>query len=196
MTVVKLGQAFNFVKLQLDLAEIPELIAAHRRNWEPPDRLEEQGRVLNAEGFPAGPSAQFAIEVIKWGKGHRLLTRFQRENSPERISATLIEALAAADNGRVSLGVEIVRGLSRLGQSFASKLLRFLRPDDAVILDDRIRGDLGYRETQEGYDQFLADCHTILGDAQRAMPALRVCDVEAAIFSKLQGYRRAGAPER
>jgi hypothetical protein len=61
-------------------------------------------------------------------------------------------------------------------------------------MDSVIRNRLGYTDTAAGYSEFLTDCQTILAGVQqsRQMAAvdakkLRVCDIEAALFTKLQG---------
>ena len=93
-----------------------------------------------------------------------------------------------ACNGCVAEGIEWIRELKGLGQSFASKQLRFLMPDRAVILDSVIRKRLGYNETLPGYSKFLADCLTLRDQAHKSeeVRGLRVCDIEAALYTKIQ----------
>ena len=86
------------------------------------------------------------------------------------------------------MAVTEVQQLNQLGQSFASKLVRFICPTQAVILDEVIRGALGYRENADGYAEFLSDCRTLLEGAESSCRDIRICDVEAAIFAKIQGY--------
>jgi hypothetical protein len=71
--------------------------------------------------------------------------------------------------------------------SFASKIIRFIYPDRAVIFDSVIRSGLGYPESADGYGAFLDDCQAILDRSRTEYPELRVCDIEAAIFMKLRG---------
>ena len=91
-------------------------------------------------------------------------------------------------DGDAAAAVSSLQQLRYLGQSFASKVARFLSPNTAVILDEVIRGALGYRESQDGYLEFLDDCQTTLSLLAPHHPQLRICDVEAAIFAKIQGY--------
>jgi hypothetical protein len=63
-----------------------------------------------------------------------------------------------------------------------------MNPAAAVILDEVIRGALGYRESRDGYQEFLDDCQTSLALLAPYHPQLRICDVEAAVFAKIQGY--------
>jgi hypothetical protein len=107
----------------------------------------------------------------------------------------LADAWVLIKQGDAPGAVARVQALNHLGQSFASKQIRFLAPNKAVILDKVIRTGLGYAETVDGYKAFLADCEEILRSA-RSDPRiggargslLRICDVEAALFSKLQNY--------
>ncbi|MER9132744.1 hypothetical protein [Mesorhizobium sp. M0768] len=121
--------------------------------------------------------------------------RTRESNSPKEVSSALSEGVALARSGEVAGGVERIRRLRNLGQSFASKQMRFLEPTRAVILDSVIRNGLGYGETAIGYAEFLNDCQTILTSVRRSgqlrdkqAAGLRICDIEAAIFAKLQGY--------
>jgi hypothetical protein len=117
------------------------------------------------------------------------------KNSPTVVAAALSEAVGLAQRGDVSAGVECIRRLDHVGRSFASKQLRFLEPLRAVILDSVIRTGLGYPDKPKGYAEFLDDCQIMLAEVQQSgeiesslAATLRVCDIEAAIFAKLQGY--------
>lgn len=189
MPVVQQGTRVLFVRLDLDPAEIPSLLAAHRRKWEPPDRLEALAESLVAQDFPDAAAGQFAEQVVRWGGGQRFVGRFRQKNSDQKIASTLRQAATLADIGKTTLAVAHVQLLDQLGQSFASKLVRFICPTRAVILDEVIRGALGYRESSDGYEEFLQDCRLVLNAARVQLPELRICDVEAAIFAKIQGYQ-------
>ncbi|HEX5279696.1 MAG TPA: hypothetical protein VFW28_06430 [Micropepsaceae bacterium] len=178
----------RFVRLEINPQEIPVLLAAHHDVWEPPDHLEATAQELCAQDFPDDRSARFAEEVIRWGGGHRFVGRFREMNANADIAEALRRAAALADQGAVSQAVAWVQTLNYLGQSFASKLVRFIRPERAVILDDVIRSSLGYLDNEQGYDEFLSDCRQVLDLALQEQPQLRVCDIEAAVFAKLQGY--------
>ncbi|WP_342637100.1 hypothetical protein [Thioclava nitratireducens] len=180
--------SLRLVKLDIQPQEIPALLQAHRTKWEPPQRLEARGEALIAADFPSDEAVQFAYDVIRWGKGHRFVDRFKTQNSPDSVSRALRQSVKLADRGNVAEGVEEIRKLSWISQSFASKIVRFLRPNAAVILDSVIRNALGYAETKDGYNAFLRDCEEMLAAVADDYPQLRVCDIEAAIFAKLQGY--------
>jgi hypothetical protein len=51
--------------------------------------------------------------------------------------------------------------LNGLAVSFASKHLKFLAPEKAVVLDSIVSKRLGYELTPDGYQAFLNDCRRI-----------------------------------
>ncbi len=77
--------------------------------------------------------------------------------------------------------------------SFASKHLKFLDPDRAIVLESIISTKLGYPLTLVGYGEFLADCRALLDAVYAAgvpfpFPAegtWRISDIEMAIFKQL-----------
>lgn len=188
MAVIRHENRLKIVRLELDPEEIPQLLDRHRQKWEPAERLEAEARGLDAHNFEPKASKSFVLQVIKWGRGHRFAGRFDALNPDQTVGSALSQSAMLADQGRVGEAVEAVRRLARLGQSFASKVVRFLRPEKAVVLDSVIRERLGYPETPDGYEQFLADCQSIRAVVVDTVPGIRICDVEAAIFAKIQGY--------
>ncbi|MCK1658531.1 hypothetical protein [Bradyrhizobium sp. 151] len=183
------------VRLELHPDEIPDLLVRHANNYPGAQELESAGVALIDTGFEPEASADFVQRVCKWGGGDRQMGRIRDNNSPSEVSLALSEGIALARSGEVAQGVDRIRRLRNLGQSFASKQMRFLEPTRAVILDSVIRGSLGFAETAAGYAEFLRDCQTILTGLRRSSQlsetqaaGLRVCDIEAAIFAKLQGY--------
>jgi hypothetical protein len=85
--------------------------------------------------------------------------------------------------------------VNSLGISFASKHLKFLAPDDAVVLDSIIAEQLGYATNLAGYGTFLTDCHDVLNACNQfeirytgwGAQGWRVSDIEMAIFQKIRG---------
>lgn len=188
------GQVW-IVRLELSPAEIPRLLTRHAATYPGAHELETAGLTLVQSNFEPQASVDFVQRVCKWGRGDRNISRLLGQNSPVEISQALSEACELARGGEVAKGVYRIQSLRHLGQSFASKQLRFLNPGGAVILDSVIRTGLGYPATIHGYKEFLGDCQAILtrirqssqlSEPQRA--GLRVSDIEAAIFAKLQGF--------
>lgn len=192
MPIREVQGSLCLVKLELSPAEIPNLRQIHAEKYPGACRLEADGQALIETQFDPRLSKEFVREVCEWGRGQRFMDRI--ESSPEVIAKALSEGVDLVQKGWVAEGVERVRQLSYLGQSFASKQLRFLVPSRVVILDSVIRGRLGYTENVSGYSEFLADCCTVLESVRKStqldeayVAALRVCDIEAAIFAKVQG---------
>jgi len=195
MTVVQVNGKLAIVRLELAPAEIPDLLQRHRKHYPKMEGLEDAGRALVEGGFDPAMSRAFVKRVCEWGGGHRIVSRVLERNTDEQIASAMREGYGNALEGRVAEGVERIRGLTYLGQSFASKQLRFLVPHLAVILDSVIRTGLGYKETVVGYNEYLADCRALLEGARESnqleasfKAKLRVCDIETALFAKIQGY--------
>jgi hypothetical protein len=195
MSIRELDGGYAVVKIVLLPEEIPQLVAL--LDYDPPrvPLLEDMAAALIRDGFPGLQAQIFVRRVIEWGRGHRFVERTIVNNSPTQIATALSTGFDAAMAGDPAEGVERISELRHLGQSFASKQLRFLVPTKAVIFDSEIRERLGYSETRVGYSAFLEDCKTILHKTKTSdrLPtavsdALRVCDIEAALYSKLQGY--------
>jgi len=191
MPIRKLQGRLCIVRLEITAAEIPSRLTGHARRYPGAGDLETAGRSLAAGGFAPAACADFVRRVCKWGGGYRQLDRVRDNNAPAEVSAALREGVVLARSDQVAEAVERIRLLRNLGQSFASKQLRFLEPTRAVILDSVIRTQLGYAETAIGYEEFLTDCQTILSDVTATSDmqgaGLRVCDIEAAIYAKLKG---------
>ena len=188
MPIAVIDGHISFVRLKLSPGEIPELLRRHAENYPGAREYEQQGAALVEANFPIDDTMTFVGTIVRWGGGQRFIGRLFEKNRPECIALALREANALLLGGNTAAAVSRLQQLRYLGQSFASKVARFLSPDRAVILDEVIRGALGYRKNQEGYQEFLSDCQTTLGLLAEYHPQLRICDVEAAIFAKIQGY--------
>lgn len=195
MPIREINGQLCFVRFELSSDEIPELLEWHTKKYPGVGNLETTGAALVASSFEVEASKDFLREVYKWGGGLRNLSRVEQSSSDE-IASALSESIDLARNGKVAEGVARLQQLKQVGQSFASKLMRFLEPSRAVILDSVIRNHIGYTETTKGYTDFLNDCYDVLISIRRSDrfkntsdEALRVCDIEAAIFAKLQGFQ-------
>jgi Putative 8-oxoguanine DNA glycosylase OGG-like protein len=194
LPIVPINGNLAFVKLEINSTEIPRLLVRHAKRYPGSDQLEMCGAALVAAAFPLDAAASFVNQVCLWGGGDRFVDRVLHDNGMKEIADALDEGYQKAQCGEVSAGVERIRRLKFLGQSFASKQLRFLAPTRAVILDDSIRSNLGYEDTAQGYDAFLSDCREILkhAQAQRVLRPcgrpLRIADIEAAVFAKIRGF--------
>lgn len=183
-----INEQIVFVRLELSHAEISGLLERHAKNYPGAAALEQLGAATIRVGLQTVEARAFVEAVVRWGGGQRFVGRLLDQNSPEQVTIALQESNALLQVGRATDAVFRLQQLRYLGQSFASKVARFLNPTSAVILDEVIRGALGYRESQDGYQEFLDDCRASLALLAPHHPQLRICDVEAAIFAKIQGY--------
>lgn len=194
MPILETDSGLAVVRLVLAAQELPGLLAAHTDLYPGARILEESGAALLRSNFSPDEATKYVKRVCQWGGGHRFVDRVMGRNTPDGIAERLQAGLALTRDGDVAGGVAEIAKLQFLGQSFASKQLRFMAPDRAVILDSVIRSRLGYGATKAGYGEFLGDCEAILLHAQQShdldaqfRQRLRVCDIESAIFAKLQG---------
>ena len=181
MPIEKVERGFAFVKFVVAPDELPKQLALHRAKWGAPDDLEAQAQQLIDNNFPSKDAKQFVRDVIDWGRGHRFADRFKKRNADSKVAAALKKAINANSMGKA---VEELAALKYLGFSFASKVLRFMQPEKAVILDQVLSTRLGYPKTAGGYEDFLSDCYAL---REVAAPDLRICDIESALFAKVQG---------
>ncbi len=188
MPIRKCDEQICFVRLELLPGEILELLRKHAENYPRATECEEIGVALINSNFRPDDATAFIETVVRWGGGQRFVGRLLDQNDPDKLACALRDASALLQGGQTAAAVSRLEELRWLGQSFASKVARFLSPNTAVILDDVIRGALGYRATQEGYQEFLADCQAAWDFLVKDHTQLRICDVEAAIFAKIQGY--------
>lgn len=191
MSVRRLGELAAIVKIEISATEIEALLTSHAEAYPGASRLEERSAEIESQGFPNEEALRLVRDVCLWGGGDRFVDRVAG-GGVDDVSTPLRNAVALADKGRTVEALAEIQKIAYLGQSFASKQLRFLRPERAVILDSVVRANLGYPETGLGYASFLADCAELLGfltpKARRPSgKQLRLCDVEAALFAKIQG---------
>jgi hypothetical protein len=195
MTIRLVDGRLAIVRLELSPSEIPALLKRQAGLYPGAELREQLALKLIASDFDQELAYPFVKSVCEWGRGHRHLTRIRSGNTDAAIANALKSAFTLAEKGDISGGVERIRGIVQLGQSFASKQLRFLAPTRAVILDSVLREQIGYPETAVGYDRFLNDCDAILQFVRASEElsfetrhALRICDIEAALFASFQGH--------
>ena len=173
------------------IEKIPYLLECHRGQYLGTKEVEEFAEKLIDNDFHLTKSVEFVKKVCNWaGKtGNRVRGQVIPKNTPEQIAYALCEGYTSASKGCVAEGVGCISSLHGLRQSFASKMLRFLLPSRAVILDKEIRDRCGYKENTLGYKEFLKSCHDLLNQAQESQKlsvdfkkSLRVCDIESALF--------------
>jgi hypothetical protein len=188
-----------FFGIEVPLDDFARLGEAHRRSFPDTLQVEARGRHLIEQDFPEADTRAFVSAVCKWGKHPGISGRVLKHNNISAIRSALREALAHLENGGAGLASALgrVNTLKHLGTpSFASKHLRFLRPDLCPVFDSLLREALPYPFDPEGYAVFARDCSALAAAlVQRAVrnPYAReagqwfVADVEAALYAQVKG---------
>ena len=162
--------------------------------------LERVGAVLLSDGLPDSRIEEFVRRVCRWGGYPGIAGRVLKHNTLAQIRSAFLEAVGqlALGQPRVATALSAVNRISGLGRpSFASKHLRFLRPDLCPVLDRLVAKHCGYPLDPSGYHAFAAACRTAsheLITAHVANPVFRpggvwfVADVENALFAEINGW--------
>jgi len=177
------------------LDELARLLKAFNQREPNTRTIELQAeRLVKGEFQSAHDLRDFIAAVCKW-RGHEgIAGRVLRANTESQLRSSFRSAHShtiAHDN---LAAVKSLLGLNGIAVSFASRHLKFLSPDNAVVLDSIISKRLGYEMTTEGYQAFLTDCRRILQKANSSSldypgwgrDGWRVSDIETAIFEKLR----------
>jgi hypothetical protein len=180
----------------IKLQELPELLRCFQNRLPHTREIEQQATRLVASGFQVSELRQFINAVCKWGGYSGVAGRVIKiENNAEpelrsRFRSAYSDLVAQNDVAAIKRLLEL-KGLT---VSFASKHLKFLAPDRAVVLDSVISARLGYAMTPEGYQAFVNDCRRILDRVVAdnleypgwGAKGWRISDVEMAIYEKLR----------
>jgi hypothetical protein len=182
--------------VSVELSEFPHLLRLFQTEVKGTDLIEQQGELLARNDFPNEELEKFIREVCKWGGYSGVAQRVINQNPPESLTSRFRAANTAAHDGDAIAALEKLLQLKQLAISFASKHLKFVAPNQAVVLDSIISERLyGEGKPSVGlYKMFLADCRSIrqriisegLEYTGWAQDGWRVSDVEMALFAKLK----------
>lgn len=178
-------------------ADFSRLIERHLYCYPNTPNLELEGSQLKSADFAEQQLGSFIRHVCIWGGYPGIGGRIINQNSMSKISECFRSAMAKLESDIPNISgalqeVNFIRGLGT--PSFASKHLRFLRPDICPILDSIISARLSYPFNGYGYQALSSDCAKIavlLQFNQIANPRHRddnkwyIADIEMAIFSYL-----------
>jgi len=185
--------AFFGVVVPLDRFE--SLAREHSLRVSDTSDIEAEARQFAADGIPELAVAGFVKRVCDWGGYSGVWGRILRDNNSRAIREALVEAMRHLNEAPPNLvaalaSVNRVKGLGQV--SFASKHLRFLRPDLCPVFDSYLQAALPYPSDLNGYASFAADCRR-LGQVLAERGAFNpwpsrdgrwfAADVEAAVFS-------------
>ena len=181
----------------IPLATFPNLVEQHLHRCPTTRCLEQEAAVLKGADFPEGELERFIRSVCKWGNYAGIAGRIINQNPIETIrqhfrAAVHILEVSPLDAQGALQEINQIRQLGR--PSFASKHLRFLRPDVCPVLDRILSGELNYQLNPKGYKLLAEDCiriAEILESNQVANPMNRdngrwfAADVEMALFARV-----------
>lgn len=176
--------------------DFPAAITRHRLEYPDTDLWEQSGKALVESEFQESDLARFIRQVCRWGGYYGIAGRVRKYNQPHIIGTAFRAAsgsLANNDPGAALRNINAIKGLGR--PSFASKMLRFLDPQQCAVLDSVIAKHTGHAETVDGYVLFLRDCANAAQslNANEANNPARgdgkwlVADIEGALFAHIQG---------
>lgn len=199
MSIAQAGPTLHFYRFEINLAELPDQLSTFIEKNPDTREIEDLGLELVASGFKRELTSKFIKRVCTWGRYAGIAGRVILRNGLEVAARTLNEAHQCAKVGDLDGALHSLLQLKGLSVSFASKHLKFLSPDKAVVLDSIISENLGYPLKPSGYREFVDDCANVRDRAAKASipytgwgpSGWRVSDVEMAIFTKLKGDIRS-----
>jgi hypothetical protein len=182
------GDSFHWC-FNIRLNELDALLQSFRNKEPVTEQIERQAQRLVRNKFQSFPElCDFIGAVCRWGGYSGIAGRVIKNNDKTTLRDAFISAHYHVDAGDDLAAIESLLELKGLAVSFASKHLKFLAPEKAVVLDSIISKRLGYELTPEGYQAFLNDCRCILKRAKSCggREGWRVSDIEMAVFEKLR----------
>ena len=192
-------------RLTLRVGDMPELWRWHA-DGDPLTAIIDRAaaRFVRAD-FPPTRAFLLVRTIYAWG-GLRGANPDRVANScaalkPEGLSKILKAAHGYSLREKYDCAIAALHEIKGMRVSFHSKILRFLSPDHAAILDSRIVENCGYPPTPVGYADFVRDCREIgdylnkSGVCRTDGRLWRATDVEMAIFATIK-KRAAKPPEK
>lgn len=179
----------------IPLSSFTGLLSAHQAKYPTTRDVEAQGTALALGDFAHSSVNEFVKAVCDWGGYSGIGGRILKRNNVDRIASALRSASLALEGEKPDFicAIAALNSLNSLGTpSFASKHLRFLRPDVCPVFDSLLQEALPYSFDASGFAQFAEDCIVLAGrltDLGISNPSHRpsekwfAADVEAAIFA-------------
>lgn len=131
----------------IPLSDFAPLLAAHRAKYKSTLDVERMGIELQKADFPTQSVQEFVTAVCTWGGYAGISGRILRRNNLESIANALRGAVNQLnpDKPNVAGALAYINALDSMGTpSFASKHLRFLRPDICPVFDSLLQEALPY----------------------------------------------------
>lgn len=188
------GESIGFVRLWMHPQDFPDSLAIGLKGAPKTQFTEQVARRLIAANFQEGSAVDFVRRVCEWGGDNRRAGKVIKYNSPETIAKQLRQAHQACLDNDPRGALDEITKLRGLAVSFGSKHLKFLDPEQHVVLDSIICASLGFTADETGYLSFRGHCSALLQmlHEQNVMYSgfspigWRIADVEMAIFNHIR----------
>lgn len=177
---------------KIRLTAFPKLFKEHWNNDESTRSVEICAKQFVKEGMPRERLLGFMRMVFGWGGSRNVGNNFMNLNEGNIIFVRkqFLESHKYLTKGDDKGAIESLTAIDGLGVSYASKHLKFLNPNKAVVLDSLIARGLGYKLTEAGYVEFVGECRKwrdLLNQkkikcCRTPQGRWRVSDVEMAVF--------------
>ena len=179
----------------IPLSSFAGLLAAHQAKYTTTHEVEKQGAALALGDFTNANVREFVRAVCDWGGYSGIGGRILKRNDIGSIASALRSASLSLDAVKPDYinAMAALNSLNSLGTpSFASKHLRFLRPDICPVFDSLLQEVLPYSFDASGFAQFSEDCVRLANNlsgtgantlSHRPTGKWFAADVEAAIFA-------------
>ena len=186
--------------IEVGLDQFDRLGRAHLNAYPRTPTVEAQGRLFVEQGFREADAKAFVRAVCDWGGYSGISGRVLSRNSSTLICSSLKRAVERLDAKPADFATALheVNAIKGLGTpSFASKHLRFMRPQLCPVFDSLLQEALPYSFDARGYAAFAQDCKSLadaLAQANVPNPRERewlVADVEAALYAHVTDLDRA-----
>lgn len=179
---------------KFELNDFPGLMSKHQEQFPGVSVLENEASQLILGNFAFPAIGSYIRNVCKWGNFAGVGGRVIKNNTEVEIQRAFEDAYTfiSGERADVSAALSRLNRLHGLGTpSFASKHLRFLKPELCPVYDAILTDKLPYPFTPAGYAVFSNDCQEIaaklnsanIGNPARPTNLWVAADVEAAMFA-------------
>ncbi|MBM7322384.1 hypothetical protein JS562_04480 [Agrobacterium sp. S2] len=198
-TLLHHDDKIGFVRLWMGLPDFPTFLKKGLDAAPLTKGTEELARELVVSDFAPGKSVEFVRRVCRWGGDSRRGGKVIAHNPEDRIASQLRAAYQACIANDPGAAIREITSLKGLAISFGSKHLKFLDPNQHVVLDSIICEALGFSPTSEGYLAFREHCFALQGLVRdmsmeytgHSQEGWRIADIEMAIYNKIRELQKS-----
>ena len=194
MAIVVGSSGIQFGAHWIAFFEFPALQDLHLHEAPGTRGIEARGQALAAAGFLLPDLQTFIEEVCAWGgpTGNRVRGIVFARNDLQDVRCCFRDAWRDLQQDSIESALACINQIAGLGQpSYATKHLRFLRPDICPVMDSYVRGEApeySYGQLRQAYEDVGAGLKVqrVPNRMARASRAWFVADVDMAIFAHIR----------